>query len=515
MPARSWSAVRAFVAPVLRDRRGVAAVFLAVALIRWSARSASRSTVARLPAEGAESKSLDAARLAAGRKALDDDAEEIARAYFDANFGEDLGDIELTDFQFALDDEQRHVTLSARGADAHLFMRVFGQDEMNVCARTVIKRQTTGMELALVMDNTGSLWNSVTKTDLDRHAVRGDPGRGSEPHRHHLRRGGRARQRLGEPRALRRRGQHRSFAHRLACGGRPGADQPGELPAGISPGAAGRAASWPARIRGTPTNSTPSTHPFTSFFWARTTTDNNWQTSINDAYTGTNQARKGPNLGCGTPITPLTASRDTVEDGINAMRPWRRGGTTGNLGLVWGWRTISPTWRGLWGNADLPLDYGTDFMDKVVVMLTDGNNTFYNLPDSTSGDPTTPSDFTAYGRLNAPGPVGLNVATTGAGETILNTRMTAICTAMKTEKIKIYTIIFGTAPSATTQALYRELRDLAVNVLLRPEQRRARLGLPRDRRAARQPADHRMTRMATLRDLLRCEPGRPRARSSR
>ena len=137
------------------------------------------------------------------------------------------------------------------------------------------------------------------------------------------------------------------------------------------------------------------------------------------------------------------------------MRPWRRGGTTGNLGLVWGWRTISPDWRGLWGDADLPLDYGTDFMDKVVVILTDGNNEFYNLPDGSGGDPSTPSDFTAYGRVNAPGPVGLASSTTGAGVTILNNRMTAICTAMKAEKIKIYTIIFGGAPNATTQALYQ------------------------------------------------------------
>ena len=42
------------------------------------------------------------------------------------------------------------------------------------------------------------------------------------------------------------------------------------------------------------------------------------------------------------------------------MKPWRRGGTTGNLGLAWGWRMVSPNWRGLWGDtADLPLDYDT------------------------------------------------------------------------------------------------------------------------------------------------------------
>ena len=64
------------------------------------------------------------------------------------------------------------------------------------------------------------------------------------------------------------------------------------------------------------------------------------------------------------------------------MEPWRRGGTTGNLGLAWGWRTISPRWRGLWGGdtpTDMPLDYGTAYMDKVVVILTDGNNEFYDL----------------------------------------------------------------------------------------------------------------------------------------
>ena len=126
-------------------------------------------------------------------------------------------------------------------------------------------------------------------------------------------------------------------------------------------------------------------------------------------------------------------------------------------------------------------------------MLTDGNNEFYDLPDGSGGDPSTPSDFTAYGRVNAPGPVGLASSTTGGGVTILNNRMTAICTAMKAEKVKIYTIIFGGAPNATTQALYQSLRHQPVDVLLCAEQRRARQRLHRHRRPARQPADHRVT----------------------
>ena len=42
-----------------------------------------------------------------------------------------------------------------------------------------------------------------------------------------------------------------------------------------------------------------------------------------------------------------------------------------------------------------------------------------------------PSDFTAYGRVNAPGPVGLNKPTTGEGVAVLNARMLETCTAMK------------------------------------------------------------------------------------
>ena len=43
-----------------------------------------------------------------------------------------------------------------------------------------------------------------------------------------------------------------------------------------------------------------------------------------------------------------------------------------NLGLAWGWRTISPQWRGLWGGDTpdfLPFDYGESFMDKEIADL--------------------------------------------------------------------------------------------------------------------------------------------------
>ena len=336
MPARLSSAVRALVAPVLADRRGVAAVFLAVALIPMvgAVGLAIDSSLGYL-LRARMSKSLDAAGLAAGRKALDDDAEEIARAYFDANFGENLGDIELTDFQFDLDDEMRHVTLSAEARMPTYFMRVFGHDEMNVSARTVIERQTTGMELALVMDNTGSMWNSDTATNLT-----GTPFAAMRDAALNL-----VDIIYGEENELDN--VWVSLVPYVAAvnigpsrtGWLDASDTPTKASTGSSdythfrPSATGGAWKGCVMARAYPwdtDDSTPSEHPFRSFFYPKTSTDNNYTwTTINDSHTGTNQARKSPNLGCGTPITPLTKSRSTIDAGINAMRPWWRGGTTG------------------------------------------------------------------------------------------------------------------------------------------------------------------------------------------
>jgi Flp pilus assembly protein TadG len=457
MFALSFAAARSLFAALLRDRRGVAAVFLAVSLVPviGGVGLAIDSALGYL-VKTRMGKSLDAAGLAAGRIALDDDAEEVARNYFDANFGPGGRSVEVIDFDFELDPTLHFVTLSAEATTPTFFMRIFGHDMMTVSARTVIERQTTGMELALVMDNTGSLWadpSGVTRTN-----IAGTPFEALQNAAGDL-----IDILYGEEDELEN--VWVSLVPYVASvnigpsrtGWLAAGDRVLTNPASFRPDLAGGGWKGCVTARAYPwdvDDSTPSAHPFTSFFWARTTTDNNWNTAINDNYTASNAARKGPNLGCGTPITPLTKSRATIETGIAAMRPWRRGGTTGPLGLAWGWRTISPAWRGLWGDPDLPLDYGTDYIDKVVVMLTDGNNTFYNLPDGEGGDPSTPSDSTAYGRLNAPAPEGLNVTTVSAGETKLNARMTEACTAMKAKKIKIYTIIFGSAPSATTRALY-------------------------------------------------------------
>lgn len=446
---RAWRAAGGRFRAVAGDSRGAVAMIFALAIIPVfaSVGLAVDSSLGYI-LKSRLSKSLDIAGLAAGRLALNANATDIAREYFDANFGED-GSVVVTDFDFDLSDDRRFIDLTAEAETPTVFMRIFGKPQMSVTATTRIERQTTGMELALVMDNTGSMWaNLLTLPGTPFEAMQNaaldlvDIIYGDETEIDNV---------------------WISLVPYVATvnigNGRTDwlnpTDQVLTNPAAFdSEGWKGCVMARAAPYDGDDTP--PADQKFSSFLYPQTTTDNNWPT-INSSYTASNQAAKGPNLACGGPITGLTDSRASIDAGIGAMKPWRRGGTAGNLGLAWGWRTISPRWRGLWGgDADLPLDYRTENISKVVVMLTDGNNEFYNLPNGEGGDPATPSDFTAYGRVNAPGPVGLAAATTAAGVTILNNRMSATCQAMKAEDITIYTIIFGGAPNAATRDLYED-----------------------------------------------------------
>jgi hypothetical protein len=113
----------------------------------------------------------------------------------------------------------------------------------------------------------------------------------------------------------------------------------------------------------------------------------------------------------------------------------------------------------LWSNGgdpvspmNLPLDYDDPLMDKVVVVLTDGQNQFYDWPNHSPNNGVGPegSDYTAYGRLNEFG-----YATLAEGLAEINTRFSNICTAMKAQGIVIFSITFGPSPNAATQDLYR------------------------------------------------------------
>jgi hypothetical protein len=101
----------------------------------------------------------------------------------------------------------------------------------------------------------------------------------------------------------------------------------------------------------------------------------------------------------------------------------------------------------------MPLDYNTPLMDKVVVLMTDGQNQFYDWKEHTpdNGNGPNGSDYTAYGRLT-----NFGYATLGAARNEIDARMAAQCAAMKAQGILIYSITFGGTPDAQAQTLFRD-----------------------------------------------------------
>ncbi|TGS35968.1 hypothetical protein EN823_13580, partial [bacterium M00.F.Ca.ET.180.01.1.1] len=119
-------------------------------------------------------------------------------------------------------------------------------------------------------------------------------------------------------------------------------------------------------------------------------------------------AGDGPNSACTTnPITPLkdvtvTAQKQQLDDAIDAMAP--TGNTNVPEGLAWGWRTVSSNEPFTEGRPNS--EKGND---KVVIVLTDGANTYYTPSSLGYSDPAnSKSTYASYGYLN-PGYNGTSV----------------------------------------------------------------------------------------------------------
>jgi hypothetical protein len=110
------------------------------------------------------------------------------------------------------------------------------------------------------------------------------------------------------------------------------------------------------------------------------------------AYVGYNYPPSG-NPCIGTEILPLTNDVEVLTDYVSALVA--SGSTGGQVGVGWGWYMLSPNFGvDLWEAESQPADYGTENLNKIVVLMTDGE---YNSPycngviaaDATSGSGST------------------------------------------------------------------------------------------------------------------------------
>ena len=101
---------------------------------------------------------LDAAALA-GAQAVQSDEEFAAdiQRYFDANFPSNYMGAQVTLLPPTVDANKEVISLSASATMDTTFMKVLGFEEMDISSNTEVTRRTTGMDIVLSMDMSGSM----------------------------------------------------------------------------------------------------------------------------------------------------------------------------------------------------------------------------------------------------------------------------------------------------------------------------------------------------------------------
>lgn len=165
-------------------------------------------------------------------------------------------------------------------------------------------------------------------------------------------------------------------------------------------------------------------------------------------YASTLDENLGPNKYCVKPSLPMTPTKSDVVSTINSLTA--AGSTMIQLGMAWGWRMLDPSWRGTWDGtmADatspgpLPLNYNYSGMNKAVILMTDGDNTYTN--------------YSAYGTSSS------NLSYSGScsygtgGTALENCKTRDVCNAMKAQNILIYTIALGQDLNSTSLSMLRD-----------------------------------------------------------
>lgn len=152
----------------------------------------------------------------------------------------------------------------------------------------------------------------------------------------------------------------------------------------------------------------------------------------------------GPNRACPTPVVPLTDDFAKLRTAIAAMRHWNGSGTNVSEGLAWGWRILSPEKPFTEGKP-----FNTDATSKVVVLLSDGENTVYGASEE-----ITKSDYGSYGFL-ASNRFGVDQLTQSKAARKVDAWTLESCSRLKGLGVEIFTVLLQSDTPAN-RALYSQ-----------------------------------------------------------
>lgn len=157
-------------------------------------------------------------------------------------------------------------------------------------------------------------------------------------------------------------------------------------------------------------------------------------------YDGSSTGYSGSNNACtSAEIVPLSTDKTLLKNKIGALV--HAGSTAGQIGLAWGWYMVSPEWSTLWTGVSTPAAYSKPQTLKVVVLMTDGA---FNSPYCKG----VIAKDAGSGSGDAADHIGCN-ATNGDPFAQAN----QLCTNMKAKGVIVYTVGFNVGSDAKVNQL--------------------------------------------------------------
>lgn len=409
MLRRLWSLFR-------RDESGVSVIVFALTLpVMLAASGVAVDLAQAYNVKVRLGNALDKAALAAGTvSGSNEEVEARILEFVRANYPEgSLG--EAVNIIASVNEMSINVTAEAR-VDT-IFMRIFGYDQITVSEESEVIRELSGVEVVLVLDVTGSMAGNniralrTASQDFmeimfsrisDEEYIRV----GIVPFSNSVNVGAY--------------GLNDGFVRR------PSSDSYISPASNIQYSSTnGSTTQWKGCIVEDPfdgTDVTDTSKTWDMYRWPRTCTKYDKKGNC------TSWSGNANNLCTNLRILPLTNDRAALDNMVAQLTDTNAvGNTYGNIGMVWGWRVISP---------DPPFSEGSEYGDpdwsKAVIMMTDGDNTM----DGT---------YSAYGRTSSH----------GMRASDLNDRFAETCENMKQEGITVYTITFQSGISNATRQIFR------------------------------------------------------------
>ena len=284
---------------------------------------------------------VDTAALA-GAKATDAaDITPEATMMFDANFpggfmGTRSGALTVTS-----DPDAGQITVVASTFVPTTLMRLAGFEQVQVNARAVAQREQIPMELAMVLDVTGSMAGSKITA---------------------------LKQAANDLLDI-------LYGPRNTADGLTIAVVPFNARANIGTSRSSwllsKPSGWGGCVNGRTVNPLNDKPPSVEKFPA--TVDVTYYNSKGKKQTGS--------ISCPTSLLPLTAQKSTISTKIGGLAA--SGNTRIDMGARWGWRVLSEKWTGLWGTAGSPQTPDGKLV-KAAIIMTDGQNEPASYDDATA-----------------------------------------------------------------------------------------------------------------------------------